>query len=184
MWAAQYLQVRAAAPLAHVRRRRHDGLWAAGGDRRADRAIPTSWCVCVSGDASVLMNIQELSTAVQHRTPVKLVLCNNGYMGMVRQWQELNHAGRYSHSYTAALPDFVAVAKGFGWGAKRVSDPSRARRCDRGMPGLRRTVLPRCGSRRAGELLSDDCRGLRAPPGHAGREELLYGCSRASRMLQ
>jgi acetolactate synthase I/II/III large subunit len=80
--------------------------------------------VCVSGDASVLMNIQELSTAIQHRTPVKVVLCNNGYMGMVRQWQELIHEGRYSHSYTEALPDFVAVARGFGWQARRVTDPA------------------------------------------------------------
>jgi acetolactate synthase-1/2/3 large subunit len=77
--------------------------------------------VCVSGDASILMNIQELSTAMQHRAPVKVVLCNNGYMGMVRQWQELIHGGRYSHSYTEALPDFVAVARGFGWQADRVS---------------------------------------------------------------
>jgi acetolactate synthase-1/2/3 large subunit len=80
--------------------------------------------VCVSGDASVLMNIQELSTAVQHRAPVKLVLCNNGYMGMVRQWQELNHGNRLSHSWNEALPDFVALAKAFGWGARRVSDPA------------------------------------------------------------
>lgn len=85
---------------------------------------PDKLVVCVSGDASVLMNLQELSTAVQHRTAVKVVLCNNGYMGMVRQWQELNHGSRYSHSYTAALPDFVAVAKGFGWGARHVSDPA------------------------------------------------------------
>ena len=85
---------------------------------------PDRLVVCVSGDASVLMNLQEMSTAVQHRLPVKLLLCNNGYMGMVRQWQELNHDSRYSHSYTAALPDFVAVAKGFGWGARRVSDPA------------------------------------------------------------
>jgi acetolactate synthase-1/2/3 large subunit len=85
---------------------------------------PGKTVVCVSGDASVLMNLQELSTAVQHGAAVKVVLCNNGYMGMVRQWQELNHGRRYSHSYTAALPDFVAVAKGFGWGARRVSDPS------------------------------------------------------------
>ncbi|MEO8165529.1 MAG: thiamine pyrophosphate-dependent enzyme, partial [Betaproteobacteria bacterium] len=85
---------------------------------------PDKLVVCVSGDASVLMNIQELSTAAQHRTPVKVVLCNNGYMGMVRQWQELNHGSRYSHSYMAALPDFVAVAKGFGWGARRVTDPA------------------------------------------------------------
>jgi acetolactate synthase-1/2/3 large subunit len=85
---------------------------------------PDKLVVCVSGDASVLMNLQELSTAVQHCVPVKVVLCNNGYMGMVRQWQELNHGSRYSHSYTAALPDFVAVAKGFGWAARRVSDPA------------------------------------------------------------
>jgi acetolactate synthase-1/2/3 large subunit len=85
---------------------------------------PDNLVVCVSGDASVLMNIQELSTAVQHGAAVKVMLCNNGYMGMVRQWQELNHGGRYSHSYTEALPDFVAVAKGFGWGARRVTDPS------------------------------------------------------------
>lgn len=53
---------------------------------------------------------------MQHRTPVKVVLCNNGYMGMVRQWQELIHGGRYSHSYNASLPDFVALARAFGWG--------------------------------------------------------------------
>ena len=85
---------------------------------------PDKLVVCVSGDASVLMNLQELSTAVQHGAAVKVVLCNNGYMGMVRQWQELNHGSRYSHSYTAALPDFVAVAKGFGWDARQVSDPA------------------------------------------------------------
>jgi len=86
----------------------------------AQIAHPDKTVVCVSGDASILMNIQELSTAVQHRTPVKVVLSNNGYMGMVRQWQELIHGGRYSHSYTEALPDFVAVARGFGWQARRV----------------------------------------------------------------
>ena len=80
--------------------------------------------VCVSGDASVLMNIQELATARQHGTPVKVVLCNNGYMGMVRQWQQLIHGGRYSHSYNESLPDFVAVALAFGWQAERVEDPT------------------------------------------------------------
>ena len=88
----------------------------------AQIAHPEKLVVCVSGDASILMNIQELSTAVQHRAPVKVVLCNNGYMGMVRQWQELIHGGRYSHSYNEALPDFVAVARGFGWQAESVSD--------------------------------------------------------------
>jgi acetolactate synthase I/II/III large subunit len=88
----------------------------------AQIAHPDRLVVCVSGDASILMNIQEMSTAVQHRAPVKVVLCNNGYMGMVRQWQQLNHGGRYSHSYHEALPDFVAVARGFGWQAERVAD--------------------------------------------------------------
>ncbi len=87
----------------------------------AQVAHPDKTVVCVSGDASILMNIQELSTAMQHRTPVKVILSNNGYMGMVRQWQELIHGGRYSHSYTEALPDFVAVARGFGWQARTVS---------------------------------------------------------------
>ncbi|CUK11681.1 Acetolactate synthase isozyme 3 large subunit [Achromobacter xylosoxidans] len=91
----------------------------------AQVAHPDKTVVCVSGDASVLMNIQELSTAMQHQAPVKVVLCNNGYMGMVRQWQELIHGGRYSHSYNASLPDFVVLARAFGWGAARVEDPAQ-----------------------------------------------------------
>ncbi|WP_184238826.1 biosynthetic-type acetolactate synthase large subunit [Massilia timonae] len=119
MWAAQYLGFEAprrwltsggAGTMGY-------GLPAAIG---AQVAHPDALVVCVSGDASVLMNIQELSTAVQHRCPVKLVLSNNGCMGMVRQWQELHHGGRYSHSYTEALPDFVALARAFGWEARRV----------------------------------------------------------------
>ncbi len=91
----------------------------------AQIAHPDKLVVCVSGDASVLMNIQELASAIQHQTPIKVVLCNNGHMGMVRQWQELIHEGRYSHSYNASLPDFVALAKAFGWGAARVDDPAQ-----------------------------------------------------------
>ena len=121
MWAAQYL--RFDAPLHWLTSGGAGtmgyGLPAAIG---AQIAHPDKTVVCVSGDASILMNIQEFATAVQHRTPVKVVLCNNGHMGMVRQWQELVHGGRYSHSYNAALPDFVAVARGFGWQARRVSD--------------------------------------------------------------
>jgi len=123
MWAAQYLRFDrprrwltsgGAGTMGY-------GLPAAIG---AQIGHPDALAVCVSGDASVLMNIQELSTAVQHRAPVKLVLCNNGYMGMVRQWQELNHGNRLSHSWNEALPDFVALAKAFGWGARRVSEPA------------------------------------------------------------
>jgi acetolactate synthase-1/2/3 large subunit len=122
MWAAQYLRFDAprrwltsggAGTMGY-------GLPAAIG---AQIAHPDKTVVCVSGDASVLMNIQELSTAIQHQTPVKLVLSNNGYMGMVRQWQQLNHGNRLSHSWNAALPDFVALARAFGWGARRVDKP-------------------------------------------------------------
>ena len=70
------------------------------------------------------MNIQELSTATQHNAPVKVVLCNNGYMGMVRQWQQLNHGNRLSHSWNAALPDFVMLARAFGWTARRIDHPA------------------------------------------------------------
>ena len=138
MWAAQYLQFD----------RPHRWLTSGGAGTMgyglpaaigAQIAHPERLVVCVSGDASILMNIQELSTAVQHRAPVKVVLSNNGYMGMVRQWQELVHGGRYSHSYTEALPDFVAVARGFGWQADRVSsrgelDASLQRCIDSDMP--------------------------------------------------
>ena len=86
----------------------------------AQIAYPDRTVVCVSGDASILMNLQELATARQHSTPVKVVLCNNAHMGMVRQWQELVHGERYSHSYNECMPDFVAVAKGFGWQGRRV----------------------------------------------------------------
>lgn len=89
----------------------------------AQIAYPKRTVVCVSGDASILMNIQELATAIQHKTPVKVVLCNNTYMGMVRQWQELIHGNRISESWNAALPDFGALARAFGWGGRRVDLP-------------------------------------------------------------
>ncbi|WP_298235246.1 biosynthetic-type acetolactate synthase large subunit [uncultured Azohydromonas sp.] len=88
----------------------------------AQLAHPDKTVVCISGDASILMNIQELATARQHRAPVKVVLCNNGWMGMVRQWQELVHGGRYSQSYNESQPDFVALATAFGWSAARVQE--------------------------------------------------------------
>jgi acetolactate synthase-1/2/3 large subunit len=119
MWAAQYLRFDAprrwltsggAGTMGY-------GLPAAIG---AQVAHPEALVVCVSGDASILMNIQELATAVQHRASVKVVLCNNGYMGMVRQWQQLNHGNRLSNSWNDAQPDFVALARAFGWGSRRV----------------------------------------------------------------
>ena len=77
-------------------------------------AHPDALVVDIAGEASILMNIQEMSTICQYRLPVKVFILNNQYMGMVRQWQELLHGGRYSESYTESLPDFVKLADAFG----------------------------------------------------------------------
>jgi acetolactate synthase-1/2/3 large subunit len=87
-------------------------------------AHPDALVVDIAGEASILMNIQEMSTAAQYRLPVKVFILNNQYMGMVRQWQELLHGGRYSESYTAALPDFVKLAEAFGAAGLRVERPA------------------------------------------------------------
>jgi acetolactate synthase-1/2/3 large subunit len=76
-------------------------------------AHPNSLVIDIAGEASVLMTMQEMSTAVQYGLPIKIFIINNRYMGMVRQWQELLHGGRYSHSYTEALPDFVKLADAY-----------------------------------------------------------------------
>lgn len=86
---------------------------------------PDALVVDVAGEASALMNIQELSTAVQYRLPVKVFIINNQYMGMVRQWQELLHDKRYSESYTESLPDFVKLAEAYGLSGLRVDDPAK-----------------------------------------------------------
>jgi acetolactate synthase-1/2/3 large subunit len=86
-------------------------------------AHPGKLVIDIAGEASVLMNIQEMSTASQHRLPVKIFILNNQYMGMVRQWQELLHGGRYSETYMDSLPDFVKLAESFGAVGLRTSDP-------------------------------------------------------------
>ena len=88
-------------------------------------AHPKSLVVDIAGEASILMNIQEMSTAIQHRAPVKIFILNNQYMGMVRQWQELLHGGRYSETYTDSLPDFVKLAEAYGGHGIRCSDPAK-----------------------------------------------------------
>ncbi|MCZ6813292.1 MAG: acetolactate synthase 3 large subunit [Alphaproteobacteria bacterium] len=86
-------------------------------------AHPEALVIAVVGEASVLMNIQELSTAMQYRLPVKVFILNNQYMGMVRQWQELLHEGRYAESYVDALPDFAKLAESFNAVGLRASAP-------------------------------------------------------------
>jgi acetolactate synthase-1/2/3 large subunit len=88
-------------------------------------AHPDALVIDIAGEASILMNIQEMGTLAQYRLPVKIFILNNEYMGMVRQWQELLHGGRYSESYSAALPDFVKLAESFhavGLRAKTADD--------------------------------------------------------------
>ncbi len=87
-------------------------------------AHPDALVIDIAGEASILMNIQEMGTLAQYRLPVKVFILNNEYMGMVRQWQELLHGGRYSESYSAALPDFVKLAESFHAKGIRVTDPA------------------------------------------------------------
>jgi acetolactate synthase-1/2/3 large subunit len=85
-------------------------------------AHPDALVINVAGEASWLMNMQELGTAVQYRLPVKQFILNNERLGMVRQWQELLHGERYSHSWSEALPDFVKLAEAFGAKGICISD--------------------------------------------------------------
>ncbi len=87
-------------------------------------ANPKKLVVDIAGEASVLMTMQEMSTAVQYRLPIKIFILNNQYMGMVRQWQELLHEKNYSESYTAALPDFVKLAEAYGCIGIRATKPN------------------------------------------------------------
>ncbi len=87
-------------------------------------AFPDSDVACVTGEASIQMCIQELSTAMQYMLPVKVINLNNGYMGMVRQWQEFFYESRYSHSYVDALPDFVKLAESYGHIGIRIEKPA------------------------------------------------------------
>jgi len=86
-------------------------------------AHPNKLVIDIAGEASVLMTMQEMSTAVQYSLPIKIFILNNEYMGMVRQWQELLHDKNYSESYTAALPDFVKLAEAYGCVGLRATSP-------------------------------------------------------------
>ena len=97
------------------------GLPAAVG---VQQAHPDALVIDIAGDASVLMTMQEMSTAIQFNLPIKVFILNNQYMGMVRQWQQLLHGNRLSHSYTEALPDFVKLAEAYGCVGIRATKPS------------------------------------------------------------
>ena len=87
-------------------------------------AHPDATVACITGEGSIQMNIQELSTCKQYQLPVKIINLNNRYLGMVRQWQEIEYGSRYSQSYMDALPDFVALAQAYGHVGLRIENPA------------------------------------------------------------
>jgi acetolactate synthase-1/2/3 large subunit len=107
-------------------------------------AHPKALVVDIAGEASILMNMQEMSTAVQYRLPVKIFILNNEYMGMVRQWQELLHGGRYSESYSESLPDFVKLAEAYGGVGIRCAKPGDVDDAIREMIDTPRPVIFDC----------------------------------------
>jgi acetolactate synthase I/II/III large subunit len=107
-------------------------------------AHPDSLVIDIAGEASVLMTMQEMSTAVQYRLPIKIFILNNQYMGMVRQWQELLHGGRYSQSYTEALPDFVKLAEAYHCVGLRCQKPGDLDRVIKEMIDVDRPVIVDC----------------------------------------
>ena len=88
----------------------------------AQIAHPDRLVICIAGEASLQMNIQEMGTVSQYRLPVKIFILNNQWMGMVRQWQELTYESRYSNSYSDSLPDFVKLADAYGWTGLRIDN--------------------------------------------------------------
>ena len=117
------------------------GLPAAIGTQVAN---PGKLVVDIAGEASILMNIQEMSTAVQYKLPVKIFILNNQWMGMVRQWQELLHEKNYSESYTEALPDFVKLAEAYGAVGVRATNPKELDDKIKEMVNIDRPVIFDC----------------------------------------
>jgi len=107
-------------------------------------AHPDSLVIDIAGEASVMMTMQEISTAVQYELPVKIFILNNKYMGMVRQWQELLHGGRYSHSYSEALPDFVKLADAYHAHGIRCENPGELDDKIREMIEVKKPVIFDC----------------------------------------
>ena len=107
-------------------------------------AHPDSLVVDIAGDASVLMTMQEMSTAVQFDLPIKIFILNNEWMGMVRQWQQLLHGERYSHSYSSSLPDFVKLAEAYGAVGLRAENPAELDDKIREMVEVKRPVIFDC----------------------------------------
>jgi acetolactate synthase-1/2/3 large subunit len=142
------------------------GLPAAVG---AQVAHPGSLVIDIAGEASVQMTMQEMSTAVQHDLPIKIFILNNEWMGMVRQWQQLLHGERYSHSYSEALPDFVKMAEAFGCVGIRADKPADLDAAIAEMISVNKPVLFDCRVEKA-----ENCFPM-IPSGKAHNEMILGG---------
>ncbi|MEP2736527.1 MAG: biosynthetic-type acetolactate synthase large subunit [Erythrobacter sp.] len=137
---------------------------------------PDDLVIDIAGEASIQMNIQELGTASQYRLPVKIFILNNEYMGMVRQWQELTYESRYSNSYSDSLPDFVELAKAYGWTGIRIKDESELDAGIQAMMDADGPVIVDCQVAKDANCLP------MIPSGAAHTEMLLYGDDHAGTM--
>jgi acetolactate synthase-1/2/3 large subunit len=132
-------------------------------------ARPGERIVCVAGDGSIQMNIQELATIAKHRLPILIAIANNGVLGMVRQWQELFHAERYSEIYLAdSNPDFAKLAEAYGIEGHNVFDRDTARR-------LVPEVLSRGGPALINFVVYESEKVYPMVPSGAGVDEMLIG---------
>ena len=131
-------------------------------------AHPDALVIDIAGDASVQMTMQEFSTAVQYDLPIKIFILNNAYLGMVRQWQELLHEKRYSHSYSDSLPDFVKLAEAYGGVGVRASTPDELDDKIKQMINVRKPVLFDC-------IVTQEENVFPMIPSGAAHNEMLFG---------
>ncbi len=131
-------------------------------------AHPDALVIDIAGDASVQMTMQEMSTALQYELPIKIFILNNAYLGMVRQWQELLHGGRYSHSYSDSLPDFVKLADAYGGVGIRAETPSELDAKIMEMIDVKRPVLFDC-------VVTQEENVFPMIPSGAAHNEMLFG---------
>ena len=144
-------------------------------------AHPKSLVIDIAGEASVQMTMQEMSTAAQYNLPIKIFILNNQYMGMVRQWQELLHGGRYSHSYSEALPDFVKLAEAYQGVGIRCEKPGDLDHAIKEMINVDKPVHLRLRRGSDGELLPDDPVGQGAQRNAAGRRRAATSARRSTK---
>jgi acetolactate synthase I/II/III large subunit len=137
-------------------------------------AFPEALVIDIAGDASVQMTMQEMSTAVQHDLPVKIFILNNAYLGMVRQWQELLHGGRYAHSYSDSLPDFVKLAEAYGCVGLRAEKPEELDARIEEMLAVKRPVIFDC-------VVTQEENVFPMIPSGAAHNEMLFGDAEARR---